>query len=106
MTTNRGDDLPEGDEMELVMPFVTVVSAGGPHDDDSFAAGWQAGEIDRSLSVAEPAVVSVCFAVVRRDVVPQLELVGMRHGFPTLHVTPTSDEWCTVTFWRSETSPV
>lgn len=36
-------------EYDLVMPFVTVTSAGGPHDDDAYVAGFEMGALDACL---------------------------------------------------------
>lgn len=96
-------DQPEDDAMELVMPFVVVQSVGGPYDDDAFAFGWQAGAIDHALRVADPEVRSVCYGIVRAGIVPQVELIGMRHGFPVVTVEPTAEGWCEVTFERGQT---
>ena len=40
----------------LLMPFVTVVSKGGPHEDESYAAGWEMGVLDARLEFEKPAV--------------------------------------------------
>lgn len=95
-------DQPEDDGMELVMPFVVCQSKGGPYEDVAFAAGWQAGEIDRSLRIARVANVAVVeFPIVRAELVPQLELIGMRYDFGKITVEPTADTWCSVSLERS-----
>ena len=33
-------------DYELVMPFVVVTSAGGPYDDESYVAGFEASRVD------------------------------------------------------------
>jgi hypothetical protein len=87
--------------MELVMPFVVCRSKGGPYDDGSFAAGWQAGEIDQALRVAEqgPAV-RLRYPMVYAALIPQLELIGMKHGWLKFEAVPTAYGWCDVTFER------
>ncbi|MPZ27554.1 MAG: hypothetical protein GEV12_14390 [Micromonosporaceae bacterium] len=98
-----GDDLdqPEADGYDLVMPFVACRSQGGQYDDEAFAAGWQGGEIDRTLhTAADMAVAVVHFPMVHAGLGQQVELVGMRHGFPKISVEPTAEGWCAVTFER------
>jgi hypothetical protein len=91
----------DGDGMELVMPFVVCQSKGGPYDDSAFAAGWQAGAIDQALQVAAsgPAV-TLRYPMVHAALVPQLELIGMKHGWPKFEAVSTADGWCEVTFTR------
>lgn len=63
--------------LDLVMPFVTVVSKGGPHDDDSYVAGYAMGLLDAKLSDGghqEPLAV-------RDDCLPQVDLLAMRYGY-------------------------
>lgn len=83
-------------EMELVMPFVTVASSGGPHDDAAYVAGSEVAQIDVELRVAQVVNAVPCPRYVRTDNVPQLDLVAMRHGFEVVF-TPWDehpDEWC------------
>lgn len=85
---------------ELVVPFVTVTSKGGPHDDDSYVAGYEMGLLDAWLEVSRWPTVRV----VRTANRPQAELLAMRHGFnveveayapdsqwSTLHLTPVEE---------------
>lgn len=95
----------EEQEMEIVLPFVVVESAGGEFQDAAFVAGFQAGEIDARLAQARLAgATSVKVLMVRRALLPQLELHGMRYGFAVLDATEPhhdlagSDEWCDLTF--------
>jgi hypothetical protein len=92
-------------ELEMVLPFVVVKSKGGPYDDDAFVAGYQCGLIDKQLEIAAATnAQGVAEPIVRRSLLPQLELHGMRHGFPVLKVGDSGDpelgEWCWVTFLR------
>lgn len=99
------DDQAEPDGFALVMPFVVCQSKGGPYDDASFVAGWQAGEIDRALTAAEVSrATRVEWDMVHAALVPQLELIAMRRGFPSVTVESSDEwpEWCTVTFACSE----
>lgn len=72
------DDQPEYD---LVMPFVACASNGGPYDDAAFTAGYQAGGLDKALEILAAAGASELRATVYTPLVPQLDLVAMRHGF-------------------------
>lgn len=94
-------------EMSLIMPFVVCQSKGGPYDDLAFAAGYGAGHIAARLEVAGVlGTDAITYPIVRRELLPQLELIGMHFGFPVIdvsepsHEVPGSDEWCSATFRR------
>ena len=74
---------PEDDhsqhEYELVMPFVTVTSVGGPHDDDAYVAGWEMGDLDASLRVLSRFGVEI-HKTIRADNRAQADLIAMKHG--------------------------
>lgn len=90
-------DQPEQDGYSLVIPFIVCTSQGGPYDDDAFVAGFQAGQIWRSLA-AIAAVEGTGFdAMVRTELLPQLELIAMHHGFPHIEVEKHEGDWTT---WR------
>jgi hypothetical protein len=96
-------DQPEEHGLSLVMPFVVVDSAGGPYDDLAFTAGYACGLVDANLCVAAEVGAYVVLApMVRADLLPQLELIGMRHGFPSVEVSTTDEypQWVDVTFRR------
>lgn len=90
------------DEAELVMPFVTVASVGGPHDDASYAAGWSMGVLDTLIqSVASAGVVDgLLVAAENRQ---QADLIAMRHGWQA-SFTESDDgpEWLYMTLTREE----
>lgn len=65
-------------EFELVMPFVTVASAGGPHDDDAYTAGWQMGSLDAALA---SSVANRWHDSIRSDCRGQADLIAMKHGW-------------------------
>lgn len=69
---------PEELGHELVMPFVTVASKGGPHEDHAYTAGWSMGAIDALLEHRRPALVE---ETVQTDCMPQVDLIAMRHGY-------------------------
>lgn len=95
-------DQPEEAAYALVMPFVVCASQGGPYDDAAFVAGYQAGRIDRALAVAAINDTQSVRATVVAALVPQLELLGMHHGYPTCDVTSADEtsQWADVTFTR------
>lgn len=78
----------------LVMPFMCVTSNGGTLDDHAFVAGYRCGEIAAKLST-RPAIHQV---MVEPDIVQQLDLIAMHHGF-TLTTEPTEvDGWVEAKF--------
>lgn len=84
----------ETDGYGLVMPFVTVVSAGGPHDDESYTAGWEMGALDNRLAGSWDDVA----ATIRTANRAQADLIAMRHGYITEVATTDSSEWLHVLF--------
>lgn len=95
---DMNDDMGEPDDAEgwgLVFPFVVCESA-----DDPFVAGYQAGRIDTALAAAAAVGATNASYTVRSDLVPQLELIAMHHGFPsvTAEVCEGTPEWSWVTF--------
>lgn len=70
--------MSEEHESELLMPFVTVVSVGGPHDDESYVCGFEVGEIS---AILESRTIAATLRVVHTSNVSQLDLVAMRHGY-------------------------
>jgi hypothetical protein len=100
-------DQPEEESAaELVMPFVTVASEGGPHDDTSYVAGWECGAVDARLQLCAAVSAEPLPTVVQTVNLPQLDLVAMRHGYV---MTPRPDleipEWSHVTFAFSDGAP-
>lgn len=83
---------PEEPHYELVMPFVTVVSNGGPHDDDSYSAGWEMGALDFHLSLRQPVVTTVILTANT----PQAELISMKHGYAIDYRTTEVEGWTEV----------
>lgn len=70
---------PEG--YGLIMPFVVCRSKDGPYEDDSFVAGYQAGRADSALAAIAAVEGDGLTLTTYPDLVPQLELIAMRHGF-------------------------
>lgn len=107
-------DQPEPDGYDLVVPFVICTSQGGPFDDDAFVAGYQCGEIDKTLatvnaaaSVGAPSALVSLTWTVRTDLLRQLELVAMSRGFPYMAKEAVDDmpEWTVVTFSNRSPQP-
>lgn len=71
------DDPNEDVEYALVMPFVTVESRGGPHDDRSYVAGYEVGSISAEMAHTGRRITRYVHAENRL----QLDLVGMRHRY-------------------------
>lgn len=98
--------------MELILPFVVCESHGGPYEDQAFAAGYAAGHLAARMEVAEVlGVDAISYPIVRRALLPQVELIGMHYGFPAIdvseqdHLVASSDEWCSMTFRRKADRP-
>lgn len=62
----------------LIMPFVTVASVGGPHDDDSYVAGYEMGCLDAILQQNRPRTLA---QTIRSDSLLQADLLAMRYGY-------------------------
>jgi hypothetical protein len=69
-------EAPDG--YELAMPFVVVESVGGPYQDNSFVAGYTLGRLDVLLETQHP---SLHQAWLTPEMVPQVDLIAMRHGY-------------------------
>lgn len=97
-------DQPEDEGMELAVPFIVCQSQGGPYEDESFVAGYQAGRIDMALAAAASVGAKSATYTVMTTLVKQLELIGMHRGFPnvTAEQPEEAPEWSFVTFSASE----
>lgn len=96
MTEHEHDD--SSDELELVMPFVTVRSKGGPHDDESYSCGWEMGALDELLEHRAPAVHTQLIHAANQ---PQADLIAMKNGYRP-DFTPAADGWVSLTATRTE----
>lgn len=95
-------DKPERDGgWDLVLPFVVCESHGGPYEDQSFVAGFQAGQIYRSLAAIAAVEGNGLTAMVRADLAPQLDLIAMRFGFHRIDREEHEGGWMTWTCRRS-----
>lgn len=88
----NADDTPD-EGYGLVMPFVTVVSKGGPHDDTSYVAGFEMGSLDATLRAVAPFAgngMGLTFTI-HADNRQQADLIAMHHGFVTADVEWDAD---------------
>ena len=95
------EEMPTEGNFELFMPFVTVQSNGGPHEDGSYVAGWECGALDERLSAAKLVRALELEATVHTDNLPQMDLLAMKHGYRMAKTDPTLDVvegWTFVTF--------
>lgn len=97
--------MAEEAEFGLVVPFIACVSKGGPFDDKTFVAGFQAGQVYAKLHAARAADATEVVVCVNHLLVDQLELVGMDAGFPVMVAEPWPEapEWVYLTFRTSVT---
>lgn len=95
-------DEPIPDAHSLVIPFVTVTSRGGPHDDASFVAGYEAGLIDARLAVGDRIGMNTYRTTVHTDLIRQHDLVAMHHGYTLTHEPAGVDGWSVATFTAGE----
>ena len=88
MTDNTPTEGPEEPAYGLVMPFVTVASKGGPHEDRAYCAGWEMGKLDALLEHARPPVHGQPVLAVSE---PQADLLAMKHGYRAEFSTPDEE---------------
>lgn len=98
-----GDYDHDGDGgFELVLPFVSCASKGGPYDDKAFTAGFQAGRLDQRLAVAAAAQINALSATVYTELLPQVDLIAMNNGYTAKSVPcgPPYESWSVAEFNR------
>jgi hypothetical protein len=95
--SDHEEDEPAAFEYEMVMPFVTVATKGGPHEDVAYVAGWECGTLDRDLALATEIRAVPDARVVQAASVPQVDLIAMKHGFVATF-EDAGDDYQTVTF--------
>lgn len=84
------EDTPAG----LVMPYVSCVSRGGPHDDESYVCGYEMGELDARLKYEQPDQLVL---TIHTENVEQADLIAMLHGYKAEKAVTDYPEW---TFMR------
>lgn len=80
----------EESEYDLVMPFVTVTSKGGPHEDVAYTAGWSMGALDALLEYSGPAIHE---DTIRTDCMPQADRIAMKNGYSVVFEPTDVDGW-------------
>ena len=84
--------MSEDSGFELVMPFVTVKSQGGDHDDASYVCGYECGYVDTKLQFESPRYIE---RYVHGENIEQLDLIAMARGY-TLECADSYHEWVRV----------
>jgi len=92
------DGITMTDDRELIMPFVTVRSNGGPHDDSAYCAGFEMGMLDVHLSAITPWATESLWTI-RSENRPQADLIAMRYGY-RLSVCSETDGWSNIVIYR------
>lgn len=96
----------EGDDagFSLVMPFVLVQSAGGPYDDTSYVAGWEAAKFDQLCeTLPEHGTIRFTSPVGYWEPnVPQLDIIAMRHNLVMAAAPSGEPGWVFVTLSRAD----
>ncbi len=90
-------------EYGLLMPFVACLTQGGTYEDRAFVAGYNCGALDARMQ-HEPEDVWAHY--VAPDLIAQLDLIAMRHGWTLTHEPwdEHPDEWTLATFTRADPS--
>jgi hypothetical protein len=90
-------------DYQMAMPFVTVTSKGGPHDDQSYVAGFECGRIDALLGAMSGLPARAEISVwVHSENERQVDLIGMKHGFLVECVSEPDGDWSLATFTVGE----
>jgi hypothetical protein len=83
----------------MVMPFVVVKSNGGELDDQSFACGWDCGQLYGELETCQRLGATPQARQVKAEILPQLDLIAMHHGFTvTVDNEDQNPDWRRVEF--------
>lgn len=91
--------MPQEGEYGFVMPFTVCQSKGGPYDDQSFVAGFQAGAIFAMLKAAKAVGAATTLPhPVYAEMIHQLDLVGMQFGFELVADLAEDPDWRLVWF--------
>lgn len=88
----------DGVTAELLMPFVTVASKDGPHEDTSYVAGWEMGALYTELEHSRTPRLE---RFIHASNAPQADLIAMNHGY-IAEIEPTGhDDWSTLRLTRT-----
>lgn len=89
------------DDRILIMPFITVQSHGGPHDDQSYVCGYEMGYLDARLAVISALGAIPTPQTFHLENLPQIDLIAMQYNLRTT-IKVDDDEWVHVTFISTE----
>ncbi|MEV0357130.1 hypothetical protein AB0H71_13815 [Nocardia sp. NPDC050697] len=81
----------------LVMPFVTVTSKGGPHEDRAYCAGFAMGELDMALRMRKAIDAFPLSRPIETVNRPQADLIAMKHGCVASFAETEVEGWLTLT---------
>ncbi|MBF6188012.1 hypothetical protein [Nocardia farcinica] len=84
----------------LVMPFVTVTSVGGPHEDGAYVAGYEMGVLDTELKVADALGALPLHRVIHTANRPQADLLAMKHQMVAEFEDTEVEGWTSMTVDR------
>lgn len=106
MTGDGGTGQVSGDaaHYNLVMPFVTCTDHGGPHQPDSYVAGWEMGALDLKLGTVRhlaPHADVPGETMLHRVNGPMVDLIAMKHGY-TAVLVPVDEEWAMARFLTAD----
>ena len=82
---------------ELTMPFVTVTSVGGPHEDAAYAAGYAMGALDAVLTMHKAMHFFPLYGTIETENRPQADLIAMKHGCTASFVESEVEGWLSMT---------
>lgn len=78
------------------MPLVTTRSEGGVHDDESYVAGWEMGELFATLHHVRPRDIE---RQIRTASLPQLQRLVREYGYVYIAGRDVAG-WTWVSVWR------
>ncbi|MFC8531913.1 hypothetical protein [Nocardia sp. NPDC057227] len=79
------------------MPFVTVTSEGGPHEDRAYCAGFAMGELDMALRMRKAMDAWPLSRPIETVNRPQADLIAMKHGCVASFAETEVEGWLTLT---------
>jgi hypothetical protein len=77
----------------LVMPFVTVASKGGPHDDAAYCAGYEMGRLDAILQTGRQRGIGLLSTTCRTENQAQADLIAMHRGYTATFTESDVEGW-------------
>lgn len=95
----------DGQEMhdegfELKMPFITTVSHGGPHDDESYVCGFEMGVFCGQVAALDHFAACSAHMLLHSSNLEQADLIVMRSGY-IMQIDSNDGEWAEVSVGRA-----